>query len=180
MKRRIEMKPVDIDTVRKIPLKYKTIYLAGGLFNAGEQVHNLLLRLSLSKYGFKVILPQIEAEKFKRDDGTLDMQKVVEDCYSHVEDPLTLVVANMDGVDAESGTVAEVATAHAVNGYAIMYRTDFRTCPEHEAGVNAMFRYLKPSIIYCPFHLSSIYEVEDNYDKLALRIVETIITKLPK
>lgn len=39
----------------------KKIYLAGGLFNAGERLHNLHLEKAFKDLGYDVILPQREA-----------------------------------------------------------------------------------------------------------------------
>lgn len=39
----------------------KKIYLAGGLFNAGERLHNLHLEKAFKDLGYDVILPQRKA-----------------------------------------------------------------------------------------------------------------------
>ena len=45
-------------------MEKKKLYLAAGLFNAGERLHNLYLEKHLNMLGYEVILPQREALKF--------------------------------------------------------------------------------------------------------------------
>lgn len=113
-----------------------TIYLAGGLFNAAERTHNLLLEKELLKLGRKVILPQREALKHCLN-AKFDLASVRKECRNSAKDRKNIYVGNADGADADSGTCVEYGIA-IENGEAIVYRTDFRTDVEREIGVNGM------------------------------------------
>lgn len=152
-----------------------TIYLAGGLFNAGERLHNLLLERYLKVLGHEVILPQREALKFF-EDGKLDIQSVVDDCEKHAVNPANICVVNSGDPDADSGSCVEYGMAVATTGKAIVYRTDFRTEPEKEVGVNAMLRSSKYFFIYQPCFFTSFSEVRPYYKELARKISEAIDT----
>jgi len=149
------------------------VYLAGGLFNAGERLHNLRLEQALKTLGREVILPQREALRFFN--GTIfDIPKIVEDCRLAAADPANILVANVDGGDADSGTAVEYGIAITATGRAIVYRTDFRTAPDRELGLNAMFRAEKTSFIYKPCFFTELAQVDDYYRELAQEIDEDI------
>lgn len=150
------------------------IYLAGGLFNAGERLHNLYLEKFLKKLGHHVILPQREALKFF-DEKQFNVSAIVEDCMQSCTNPDHICVACADGADADSGTAVEYGMAIASNGRAIVYRTDFRTAMEKELGVNAMFKAKGTSFIYYPCFFTELDEVEAYYEELARRIHEAIL-----
>jgi nucleoside 2-deoxyribosyltransferase len=85
-----------------------------------------------------------------------------------------LYVGNIDGSDANSGTSVEYGIAIAVVGRAVIYRTDFRTAPEKEVGVNAMFRLKETVFVYHPCFFTELDQVEDYYRELAQKIHEAI------
>ena len=154
-----------------------TIYLAAGLFNAGERLHNIFLEECLKKLGHTVILPQREALKFF-DGGEFDIPAVVQDCKEACTKPENVCVACIDGPDADSGTATEYGMAVVATGRAVVYRTDFRTASEKEVGVNAMFRTKGTAFVYCPCFFTEANEIVDYYKELAFRIHEAIITVL--
>lgn len=151
-----------------------SIYLAGGLFNAGERLHNIFLESELSALGHKVRLPQRRALEFFRE-GAFVMAEVIADCRRCATDPHGILVACIDGADADSGTCVEFGLALATAGRAIAYRTDFRTALDTEAGINAMLRGENTKIIYLPCYFTEFDQVAAYYRDLACKIHEAIL-----
>ena len=149
------------------------LYLAGGLFNAAERLHNLYLEKYLIALGYLVVLPQREALKFF-ENGNHNLAGLVEDCSAHCANPDNFYVGNLDGSDTDSGTAVEYGIAITATGRAVVYRTDFRTAPEKEIGINAMFRAKGTSFIYYPCFFTSFDQVEPYYQALAQKIHEAI------
>lgn len=96
-----------------------TIYLAGPLFTKYEQDWNAQLACELEKLGYKTFLPQRDCNN-----GTHNRQ-IFNDCVLGV-DNCDVVLANVDGTDADSGTAFEIGYAYAKEKVVILYRTDFR------------------------------------------------------
>ena len=151
-----------------------TIYLAGGLFNVAERLHNLVLEKHLKTFGHKVILPQREALKFFGKDGSFDLTGVIKGCRDSVANPDNVYVGSADGADADSGTCVEYGVAVTATGRAIVYRTDFRTAEEKEVGVNAMLKIQGTTFLYRPCFFTELDRVEDYYCSLAQKIDEAI------
>jgi nucleoside 2-deoxyribosyltransferase len=151
------------------------LYLAGGLFNAGERLHALNLEKHLVDLGYEVILPQREALRFFKD-GLFDIRGIVDDCRKNAIDPTKTCVCSSDGADADSGTAIEFGMAITATGKAIVYRTDFRTALEKEVGVNAMFRANDSVFIYEPCFFTELKEVDEYYKRLAAKIDEAIVS----
>lgn len=149
------------------------IYLAGGLFNAGERLHNLYLEKYLRELNHEVIVPQRVALTFFKD-GYFDTQKIVADCREKSIDSNNIYVGNIDGADADAGTAVEYGMAIIATGRAIIYRTDFRTATEKELGVNAMLRAESTELIYEPCFFTELEEVDTYYKNLALRIGDAV------
>ena len=97
----------------------RTLYLAGGLFNAGERLHNLYLEKYLKRLGYEIILPQREALRFFKD-GLFDVADLVKDCRDSITNPRHLYVGNADGADADSGTCVEYGMAITSSRQAIV------------------------------------------------------------
>jgi len=154
-----------------------TIYLAGGLFNAGERLHNVFLAAQLRIKGHKVILPQEEARKFFAD-GKFNLAGVVEECKRFCQDPTVIYVGCLDGSDADSGTAVEYGIAITSTKRAIVYRTDFRTALEKEVGVNGMFTLQGTTFIYHPCFFTDLAHIADYYKELAHKIHEAILKLL--
>lgn len=151
------------------------IYLAGGLFNVAEKNHNLHLEKHLIALGYTIILPQREALKnYVNEDQAFDLKGIVRDCRAAASDPNNILVGNIDGVDADSGTVVEYTLAIAKTGRAILYRTDFRTHLEKELGINAMLGLEGTELIYAPCYSIELEEIEKYYKYLSLQIHNTI------
>lgn len=153
-----------------------SIYLAGPLFGIADRHHNLLLAEELEKLGYKVVLPQKQALKFF-DGKRFDLKRISDDCQWQSRNN-DVIVANIDGPDADSGTALEVGiailSAPIVNKpKVICIRTDFRTNREQELGINGMFE-LADRVIYMPAFVSSLKEISKFYKNLAERIDNAI------
>ncbi len=111
------------------------VYLAGPLFTLAERKFNDDLRnlLRVRCLDATFILPQETSDKFLP-----DLKAVAEDCFKQVRE-CTVVVACLDGPDADGGTCVEVGYAIALGKTVIGYRTDFRA--GEVDGMNAMLRY---------------------------------------
>jgi len=151
------------------------LYLAGGLFNAGERLHNLMLEKQLQRLGYDVILPQREALRFF-DGKFFDVPGIVYDCRVSCENPEVICVANVDGADSDSGTCVEYGIATTANKRAIAYRTDFRTALAQELGWNAMLRGPETKQIYQPSFFTDLAEAESFYEELARQIHEAVLS----
>jgi len=114
--------------------KYR-IYLAAPLFSQAERTYNETLADLLNQHLFEVILPQ-EAG----DDTDTRMKREQAEIFSKNISDLDLadiVVAVIDGADADSGTAWEIGYAYAHKKPVIAIRTDFRRIGMHER-VNLM------------------------------------------
>jgi len=152
-----------------------TIYLAGRLFNVGERFDNARLALCLRGRGRQVILPQEEALGFvDPSNGSLRLDRIAIACRDCCVDKGNVLVANIDGPDADSGTSLECGLALATTGRAIVYRTDFRTDPAKEIGVNAMFQLPGITHIFKPCLLADLEATDNFYLDLAAQIDEAV------
>ncbi len=156
-------------------MKKLKIYLAGGLFNAGQRLHNLFLAKYLRELGHAVILPQVEALQFFHGDR-FDVAGVVESCRQACQSSENIFVGSADGADADSGTCVEYGIAITSAGTAIIYRTDFRTAEEKEVGVNAMLKARGTIFIYHPCFIADLNQVEGYYRELARKIHEAVLS----
>jgi nucleoside 2-deoxyribosyltransferase len=162
------------DTLKRIG-RIRVLYLAGPLFGAAEQIHNLLLAKALEKLGWIVILPQRISEECLDLNGDIDYDALAERCHSFATAYSTIVVANLDGPDPDSGTAWEVSAALEKKGIAVLYRTDFRTDLKRDLGINTMFRCHDPAIIYYPARLTSLRDINSFYSSLAEKISKAVI-----
>lgn len=152
-----------------------SIYLAGPLFGIADRHHNLLLARELERLGYLVHLPQKDAIDFF-DGQKFDLTAISINCKKRSVES-DVVVANIDGPDADSGTSLEVgmailaSTASTIKKkpLVICVRTDFRTNREEEIGVNGMFN-LADRVIYMPAYVNSPEEVKQFYKNLAKKI----------
>ena len=152
---------------------YMKLYLAGGLFNAGERLHNLYLEKHLIALGHEVILPQREALKFFTG-SSFDTAGIVNDCKNACCDAENLYVGSADGADADSGTAVEYGIAITATGHAVVYRSDYRTAPDRELGLNAMLTGDGTSFIYDPCFFTELSEVDSYYANLAQKIHQAV------
>jgi nucleoside 2-deoxyribosyltransferase/predicted secreted protein len=125
-----EIRSIDVATFAQ----YR-IYLAAPLFSTAERVYNASLANLLREHLFEVYLPQ-EAG----DDSYTRLKTEQEQIFKKNKDDLNradIVVAVIDGADADSGTAWEMGYAYAHNKPVIAIRTDFRRAGMYEQ-VNLM------------------------------------------
>jgi nucleoside 2-deoxyribosyltransferase/predicted secreted protein len=106
------------------------IYLAAPLFSRAEKEYNISLFETLSSHFFEVYLPQEVG-----DDSHHRGKKAHRDIFHRHLDALEntdIVVAVIDGADADSGTAWEMGYAYAHGIPVIAIRTDFRMAGHHE------------------------------------------------
>jgi len=106
------------------------VYLAAPLFSEAEQNYNLVLHDLLTSHLFDVYLPQEVGDTSRtRDRGE---QRQIFDLHLRVLMDADIVVAVVDGADADSGTSWEMGYAYALGKQVIALRTDFRSAGHHE------------------------------------------------
>ena len=116
----------------------KHIYLAAPLFTKGEQDFNLSVYKYLTDSGDRVFLPQQEcAQKQGKD--------IYQTCLQGLKSA-AIVVAILDGADADSGTCWECGYAVSQGIPVIAVRTDFRGSGDTK-GFNAMLYYSAAKVI---------------------------------
>jgi nucleoside 2-deoxyribosyltransferase/predicted secreted protein len=106
------------------------VYLAAPLFSEAERSYNVVLAALLRQHLFEVYVPQETGD----DTAHRDMPEHVR-IYEQNKKALLeadLVVAVIDGADADSGTAWEMGYARGLNKPVIAIRTDFRRVGTHE------------------------------------------------
>jgi len=116
----------------------KRIYLAAPLFSAAEIAFNLKFSEELNNEGYITFLPQLECKNKKLTD-------IFSICKGGI-DKADVVVAVMDGADADSGTCWECGYAFAKNIPVILVRSDFRNSGDTR-GFNAMLYYCAAGVV---------------------------------
>jgi nucleoside 2-deoxyribosyltransferase/predicted secreted protein len=118
----------------KIFSRYR-VYMAAPLFSAAERNYNLSVEKLLRKNFFEVYLPQQEGnDSHIRDKG--EQARIFSKNLKALESA-DIIVANIDGADADSGTAWEMGYASALGKKVIALRTDFRKVGREE-NVNFM------------------------------------------
>lgn len=113
-------------------LDVRRAYIAGPLFSDAERSFNLLLDTIAREAGFETYLPQRDAPVLGQDNGN--------DVFGEelrANENADLIVANLDGVDVDSGTAFEIGYAIARGKSVIGIRTDWRAFSPNER-VNLM------------------------------------------
>jgi nucleoside 2-deoxyribosyltransferase len=121
---------------RKVDAQH--IYLAAPLFTKAEISFNHQIYEYLVAQGYKVFLPQKECE-------TKQGRAIYQTCLLGLN-WASVVVAILDGADADSGTCWECGYAVASGIPVIAVRTDFRQSGDTR-GFNAMLYYSASSVI---------------------------------
>ena len=106
------------------------IYLAAPLFSEAERAYNAKLAALLTENLFEVYLPQ-EAGDDSDTRGESEQNSLYHKNCSAL-DAADIVVAVIDGADADSGTAWEMGYASARGKPVIAVRTDFRRIGHHE------------------------------------------------
>jgi len=111
------------------------IYLAAPLFSEAERMYNRQLCDFLASHGFDVYLPQDAGDDSHTRD-TESHRAMFEKHVGVLRWP-DMVVAVIDGADADSGTSGEMGFAYGLGKPVYALRTDFRIAGHHER-VNLM------------------------------------------
>jgi nucleoside 2-deoxyribosyltransferase len=137
------------------------IYLAGPLFTQGEQDFNVSLAERLSASDYQVFLPQQECTGCEGED-------IYKTCLTGLR-AAAIVVAILDGADADSGTCWECGYAASRDIPIVAVRTDFRISGD-TGGFNAMLYYSAAKIVSGTDRL---------FDRViqAIQELETVINK---
>ncbi|MDD1705569.1 MAG: nucleoside 2-deoxyribosyltransferase [Methanoregulaceae archaeon] len=106
------------------------LYLAAPLFSKAERNYNRHLAERLRNNFFEVYLPQDAGDDSHTRDGTAH-RKIFDQHLAALE-ATDLMVAVIDGADADSGTAWEMGYAFAKGLPVISIRTDFRMAGHHE------------------------------------------------
>ncbi len=114
------------------------IYLAAPLFTRAEQYFNLGIGEYLREKGYSVFLPQEEC-------AGVEGEEIYKTCRSGLRSA-AIVVAILDGADADSGTCWECGHAVALDIPVIAVRTDFRNSGD-TGGFNAMLYYSAERVV---------------------------------
>ena len=107
-----------------------SVYLAGPLFSAAERQFNRSLAELLGSRFFEVYLPQEKDEEGRARDGAFQERMFRSHCRAL--DQADVVVAVIEGADADSGTSWEMGYAAARGKPVLALRTDFRMVGPHE------------------------------------------------
>jgi len=134
------------------------LYLAGPLFTLAERDFNANLSSSIleKRPDLTIILPQDEGLKFKDCDNK--NEKIFVDCIASV-DRADIVVAILEGSDADSGTCVELGYAHGRGKAILGIRTDFRV--SEESGLNLMLPFACQEL-----YLNTSASLDDIVDKI--------------
>ena len=111
------------------------VYLAAPLFSEGERAYNLSIARSLRNNFFDVFLAQETGD----DSHTRDKEEQSRIFSENLQalEKSDIVIAVIDGADADSGTAWEMGYAYAQKKQVIALRTDFRRAGMYEK-VNLM------------------------------------------
>lgn len=125
-----ELKVIDVSEFARY-----NVYLAAPLFSEAEKAFNLVISDILTSHFFQVYLPQYVGDDNHCRDG--EEHKHIFESHVKALDSTDILVAVIDGADADSGTSWEMGYAYrrGIPVYAV--RTDFRIAGYHEL-VNLM------------------------------------------
>ncbi|NJL02169.1 MAG: nucleoside 2-deoxyribosyltransferase [Spirulinaceae cyanobacterium SM2_1_0] len=123
------------------------LYFAAPLFTAAEQAFNAQLAQQLDQLGWRVFLPQVRCA------GLTTSQAIYGRCLEGLTQA-EVVVAILDGADADSGTCWECGYAVGQNIPVVAVRTDFRQSGDTR-GFNAMLLHSAAATVEAKTHLAT-------------------------
>ncbi|MEI8371992.1 MAG: nucleoside 2-deoxyribosyltransferase [Planctomycetota bacterium] len=134
------------------------IYLAGPLFTLAERRFNEELAGELERIcpSLQVFLPQRYDKEFQ---NVPDFSQKMFICLMGALDHCDVVVALLDGPDADSGTSFEMGYARGRGKRVIGVRTDFRGSEDH--GVNLMLFNACSDLVTEPSTTSTIERIAE-------------------
>ena len=97
-------------------------YIAGPLFNEGERWWNAEIDSRVRKLGFTTYVPQRDGVKLENKSDVLKIFESDKNALIQAD----LIVANLDGMDVDSGTAWELGFAHGLGKHCIGVYTDWR------------------------------------------------------
>src|SRR5882757_4842902 len=147
------------------------IYFAGPLFTTAERRFNgdLAHEIASALPRCEVILPQVRGAKYVVDDQP-DFDAIVRDCIEQI-DRADVVVAILDGADADSGTSWECGYAYARDKPIIGVRTDLRG--SEDEGLNAMLQRTCREVIGIPASREKLKPLAHEIASAITRILRT-------
>jgi len=124
------------------------VYWAAPLFCQAKRRWNRQCAEYLKSKGYyHIILPQDDARAFTGDDGNVDFAALAKHCREQaVRKDIHIMVAILDGSDADSGTSFEAGLRIESGGFVLGVRTDIRF--SEDGHVNAMFRELTDILFF--------------------------------
>lgn len=138
--------------------------MAGALFTFAERRFNKELKISLEnilnskKIANEIFLPQEYAHKISNEPKFFDL--MFDYCIQKIEES-TVILAMLEGADADSGTCIELGYAYANHKFIVGLRTDIR--PSEFKGLNLMVSKVCNELILLKDH-------DMNVDSMAQRI----------
>lgn len=155
----------------------KKVYFAGGLFDHKELAGNMLLAARINELAagrYQVLLPQ-DYESAQTDAVSVrnNDYKLLLEC--------DLIVANFDGVELDSGTVAEFMCAKMVDMPGVLFRTDFRNGVERPGAIvpwNLMISAFPRTVNVIINGMDELIAQERDLKKYHTEIAERIIAAL--
>ena len=128
-----------------------TVYLAGPLFTQAEWQWNERLAQRLQEQSLEVILPQRRAEPMLKGVQSFDSKALFRVNIESIENA-DVVVAILDGADADSGTCWECGYAFKAGCPVIGVRTDIRAGGDDpKVAMNLMLSISCAAIICVPY-----------------------------
>ena len=146
------------------------IYFAGPLFSLAERAFNSkLVGILREKYNYEIFLPQESKENKNSDTMSIFLsdEKGVKDC--------DVIVAVIDGADADSGTCWEFGFAYALGKKLIIIRTGFRVLERWNSFQRPINLMMYESAIKSGGRVIEYYG--KNFDELATLIKEKLENK---
>ena len=140
-------------------------YIAGPLFNEGERWWNVEIDARVRKLGFTTYVPQRDGVKLE---NKSDVVKIFESDKNALMQA-DLIVANLDGMDVDSGTAWELGFAEGLGKHCVGVYTDWRLHFKYQT-VNLMIQCSVDKLVH------SLDELEQ-YLQQRLADEETYISK---
>jgi len=146
------------------------VYLAGPVFTLAERRFNEELACTLERVcpTLQILLPQRYDKEFQ---GLSDFSRRMFDSLMKALDNAEVVLAVLDGPDADSGTCFEMGYAYGRGKRVVGIRTDFRD--GEDQGLNLMLSNACSELIVEPSTATSL-------ERLAERIVRALRQTLPQ
>jgi len=146
------------------------VYLAGPVFTLAERRFNEELTCTLERVcpTLQILLPQRYDKEFQ---GLSDFSRRMFDSLMKALDNAEVVLAVLDGPDADSGTCFEMGYAYGRGKRVVGIRTDFRD--GEDQGLNLMLSNACSELIVEPSTATSL-------ERLAERIVRALRQTLPQ